>query len=402
MMRALAVLVLLAGGMSVASPASALENGLARTPPMGFNNWNAVRCNVNEAFMKKTADFIHTRKINGKTLQELGYSYINIDDCWALPKRAADGNLVVNKEKFPSGIDGMASYVHAQGLKLGVYADSGSRTCDKAGFPGSFGFEKIDALQWAKWKVDLMKYDNCNQPADDNFDRTVARYKAMGDALLAAEKQTGQKILYSICQKGDRGISPFPWSPEVGNIWRTTSDIRPNWARVKQLTAKNIPLHKYAKPGAFNDPDMLEIGNGELTQTEEQTQMSMWSIMASPLLIGTDLTKASEADLQILANPDAIAVNQDPLGKQGEQVSNKGGLRVLSKPLKNGDTAIALYNETDAAATISTNAAQAGLLSVARYEVTDLWTKKVTTTSGTISAKVPAHGTVLYRVRAVG
>ncbi len=401
-MRIFTVLVLLLSGLMVTTPAQAADNGLARTPPMGFNNWNAVRCNVDQAFMRKTADFIHSRKINGKTLQQRGYSYINIDDCWALPTRASDGNLVVDRSKFPDGIDGMADYVHAQGLKLGIYADSGSRTCDKKGFPGSFGFEKIDALQWARWKVDLMKYDNCNQPADDNYERTVARYTAMGDALLAAGRETGQKILYSICQKGDRGISPFPWSPEVGNIWRTTSDIRPNWARVKLLTSKNIPLHKWAKPGAFNDPDMLEIGNGELTQTEEQTQMSMWSIMASPLLIGTDLTKASEADLAIFANDDAIAVNQDPLGKQGEQVSNKNGLRVLSKPLANGDTAIALYNETDAAATITTNTREAGIMSIARYEVKDLWSKKVTYTSGTISAKVPAHGTAFFRVKSVG
>ncbi|MFS8095854.1 glycoside hydrolase family 27 protein [Lentzea alba] len=400
-MRIIAVFVLLLSGI-VVTPAQALDNGLARTPPMGFNNWNAVRCDVNQAFMRKIADFLHTRKIDGRTLQQRGYNYVNIDDCWALPQRAQDGNLVVDRAKFPDGIDGMANYVHAQGLKLGIYADSGSRTCDKKGFPGSFGFEKIDALQWARWKVDLMKYDNCNQPADDNYERTVARYTAMGEALLAAERETGQKILYSLCQKGDRGISPFPWSPQIGNIWRTTTDIRPQWPRIKMIIGKNIPLHKWAKPGAFNDPDMLEIGNGELTQTEEQTQMSMWSIMAAPLLIGTDLTKASEEDLKILANDDAIAVNQDPLGKQGEQVSNKGGLRVLSKPLANGDTAIALYNETDSAATISTNAREAGMLSIARYEVKDLWSKKVTYSSGTISAKVPAHGTAFFRVKQVG
>jgi alpha-galactosidase len=367
---------------------------------MGFNNWNAVRCNVNEAFMKKTADFINTRQINGKTLQERGYTYVNIDDCWAMPKRDASGNLVVNKQKFPSGIDGMASYVHGKGLKLGIYGDSGTRTCDRVGgFPGSLGFEEKDALLWATWKVDLMKYDNCYPPANDNLEKTRARYTKMRDALAAAEKQTGQKILYSLCQKGDHGITPFPWSPEVGNIWRTTSDIRPNWDRLKWIIGKNIPLAKWAKPGAFNDPDMLEIGNGTLTQTEEQTQFSMWAIMAAPLFIGTDLTKASEADLQILANSDVITIDQDPLGKQGVQIANNGGLRVLSKELANGDRAVALYNESDSAATISTTAKAVGLPAAASYKIMDLWAHSSrTSTDGVIAAKVPAHGTVLYRV----
>jgi alpha-galactosidase len=388
--------------VTTGQPAQALENGLARTPPMGFNNWNAVRCNVNEAFMKRIADFIHTRVIEGMTLQQRGYTYVNIDDCWAMPSRDASGNLVVNRSKFPSGIDGLATYVHNQGLKLGIYADSGSRTCDRNGFPGSFGHERVDALQWARWKVDFMKYDNCNQPPGDNMEKTVARYTAMRDALLAAEQQTGQKILYSICQKGDNGISPFPWSPDVGNMWRTTSDIRPEWSRLKFIIGRNIPLHQWAKPGAWNDPDMLEIGNGTLTQTEERTQFSMWSIMAAPLLIGTDLTQASAADLAILANSDAIAVNQDPLGRQGRQISNTSGRRVLAKPLANGDIAVALYNETDATATITTSASAIGMPSAASYTLKDLWSKASRTTTGTISASVPAHGTVLYRVSRAG
>ncbi len=402
LVRSISALALIAvaavAPVAASTPTYALENGLARTPPMGFNNWNAVRCNVNEAFMKRIADFIHTRVIDGRTLQQRGYSYVNIDDCWALPNRDGSGNLAVNRAKFPSGIDGMANYVHAQGLKLGVYADSGTRTCDRAGFPGSFGHERVDALQWARWKVDYMKYDNCNQPPGDNMQKTVARYTAMRDALLAAERQTGQKILYSICQKGDMRISPFPWSPEVGNIWRTTSDIRPNWDRLKFLIGRNIPLHQWAKPGAFNDPDMLEIGNGTLTQTEEQTQFSMWSIMAAPLLIGTDLTRASAADLAILANSDVIAIDQDTLGRQGREISNNGGRRVLSKELANGNRAVALYNETDATATISTTASAIGLGGSPSVTLHDLWTKASRTSTGTISASVPAHGTILYRV----
>jgi alpha-galactosidase len=387
-------------GIALSAPAEALDNGLGRTPPMGFNNWNAVKCNVNEAFMKKTADFIHSHDIGGKTLQQLGYTYVNIDDCWAMPKRDSHGNLTPNLAKFPSGIDGLAAYLHGKGLKLGVYADSGSRTCDRNGFPGSLGHEKADALQWAKWKVDYMKYDNCNPPSGDNLAKTQARYTAMRDALAAAEKQTGQKILYSLCQKGDHGITPFPWSPNVGNIWRTTSDIRPNWDRLKLLTSKNIPLAKWAKPGAFNDPDMLEIGNGTLTLTEDRTQFSMWAIMAAPLLIGTDLTKASTAELAILANADVIAIDQDTLGRQGVQISSSGGHRVLVKPLANGDRAVALYNESDATATISTTAKAAGLPAASSYRLMDLWAHTSRTTTAAISASVPAHGVVLYRVHA--
>jgi alpha-galactosidase len=245
-----------------------------------------------------------------------------------------------------------------------------------------------------------MKYDNCNPPAGDNLAKTQARYTAMRDALAAAEKQTGQKILYSLCQKGDHGITPFPWSPNVGNIWRTTSDIRPNWDRLKLLTSKNIPLAKWAKPGAFNDPDMLEIGNGTLTLTEDRTQFSMWAIMAAPLLIGTDLTKASAAELAILANADVIAIDQDTLGRQGVQISSSGGHRVLVKPLANGDRAVALYNESDATATISTTAKAAGLPAASSYKLMDLWAHSSRTTTAAISASVPAHGVVLYRVHA--
>jgi alpha-galactosidase len=382
-----------------APPAAALDNGLALTPPMGFNDWNAVGCGVTESFIKQTAEFIHTDQVNGRTLQQDGYTYVNIDDCWAQPTRDSAGNLVPNPSKFPDGIAGAAAYVHGLGLKLGLYNDSGTMTCSSHGFPGSYGHEAQDALQFAKWGVDYLKDDNCKQASgQDTRAATIKRYTAMRDGLAAAQKATGQAIVFSICQKGDNGINTEDWSPSVGNLWRTTSDVHPNWARLDSIIDKNIPLAAYAGPGAWNDPDMLEIGNSGLTDTEAHTQFSMWAEMAAPLLIGTKLVGASSATLAILGNQDVIAVDQDSLGKQGRQISAKNGLRVLAKPLADGDVAVALFNESGSTATVSTTTSTVGIAPASSYQLTDLWSKKVTTTNGPISASVPAHGTVLIRV----
>ena len=400
-MAALSVVTLaLAATATVAAPpAVALSNGLALTPPMGFNDWNAVHCGVNEAFIKQTATFIHTHQINGRTLQQDGYQFVNIDDCWALPARDSAGNLVPDPSKFPDGIAGTAAFVHGLGLKLGLYNDSGLMTCSSHGFPGSFGHEAADAMLFAKWGVDYLKDDNCKQAAgQDTRSATIGRYTKMRDGLAAARQATGQAIVFSICQKGDNGINTQDWSPSVGNLWRTTGDIHPDWTHLDANTDKNIPLAKTAGPGAWNDPDMLEIGNTGLSTTEERTQFSMWAEMAAPLLIGTKLTSASDTTLSILGNADVIAVDQDTLGKQGVQISDKNGLRVLAKPLANGDVAVALFNETGSTATISTTASAIGIASASSYTLTDLWSKKITTTKSTISAAVPSHGTVLFRV----
>ena len=372
--------------------AFALNNGLALTPPMGFNDWNAVHCGVNEAFIKQTADIFVS-----SGLKAAGYQYVNIDDCWAQGSRDSSGNLVPNFTKFPDGIKGTADYVHSRGLKLGIYGDSGTHTCSSSGFPGSLGHEVQDAKTWASWGVDYLKYDDCNVPTSGrNASATMARYRAMRDALAAS----GRPIVYSLCEKGDFAGNPSTWSGAVGNLWRTTGDIHPDWARIKSLIAKNIPDAPAAGPGAWNDPDMLEIGNGTLSLTEQRTHFSMWAEMAAPLLIGTKLAGASSTTMSILLNADVIAVDQDPLGKQGAQVANSGGRRVLAKPLSGGDVAVALYNETDAAATISTTASAVGLRSASSYTLTNLWSKGVSHTTGAISAPVPAHGTVLLRAHA--
>jgi alpha-galactosidase len=249
--------------------------------------------------------------------------------------------------------------------------------------------------------VDYLKDDNCKQAAgQDTRAATIARYTAMRDGLAAARKATGQAIVFSICQKGDDGINTEDWSPAVGNLWRTTSDVHPNWARLDSIIDKNIPLAPYAGPGAWNDPDMLEIGNSGLTDTEAHTQFSMWAEMAAPLLIGTKLAGASSATLAILGNQDVIAVDQDSLGKQGRQIADLSGLRVLAKPLANGDVALALFNETSSTATIATTTSAIGIATASSYQLTDLWSKKTTTTTGSISMSVPSHGTVLIRVHA--
>jgi alpha-galactosidase len=370
----------------VAAPqAQALDNGLALTPPMGFNDWNAFGCNVDEQLIKQTADFFVS-----SGLKDAGYEYVNIDDCWLEKQRSADGHLVPDPVKFPDGIKGTADYVHSKGLKLGIYEDAGTKTC--AGYPGSLGHEQTDADDFAAWGVDYLKYDNCNNQSDGTLADYVKRYTTMRDALA----NTGRKIVYSICEWGVN--DPATWAGDVGNLWRTTGDISDNWNSLKSIINQNAPLAPYAHPGAWNDPDMLEVGNGGMTDTEYKTHFSLWAEMASPLLIGTDLRKATAETLAIYSNKDVIAVDQDKLGVQGQVIASANGTMVFDKPLANGDRAVALYNSTDAPARISTTAAQVGLKKAHDYQLFDLWSKAKTETAGTIAATVPAHGTVLYRV----
>jgi alpha-galactosidase len=369
--------------------AAALENGLARTPQMGFNNWNATHCGsgFNEAMVKSIADIFVS-----SGLKAAGYQYVNIDDCWAEPQRDANGNLVPNRTRFPHGIKAVADYVHGKGLKFGLYSSAGTKTCNSAGFPGGLGHERQDAALWASWGVDYLKYDNCNNQGVD----ARQRYTAMRDALAA----TGRPILFSLCEWGQN--QPWNWAQNVGNSWRTTGDIGDNWGSMLSIFQKNLPLARYAKPGAWNDPDMLEVGNGGMTDTEYRSHFSLWSIMAAPLLIGADLRKANAATLAILTNTDVIAVDQDSLGIQGRQVSAANGHYVLAKPLANGDVAVALFNAGDSTATIDTTASAVGLGNASQYRLRDLWSKSSRTTTGAISASVPAHGTVVYRVSRLG
>jgi len=379
--------------VATAAPAQALENGQARTPPMGFNNWNSTGCRqeFNDAMIRGIADIFVSRG-----LRDAGYQYVNIDDCWAEPSRNAQGNLVPLRARFPNGIKALADYVHSRGLKFGIYTSAGTLTCNRDGrFPGAINNEQRDANLFASWGVDYLKYDNCGNHLGMDA-RT--RYTRMREALLA----TRRPIVYGICEWGRAEPKVWTWAEPVGNLWRTTDDIRANWASIMHNLHINENLAQYAGPGHWNDPDMLEVGNGSLTPAEQRSHFSLWAIMAAPLLIGTDLRRASQQTFDILTNRDVIAVDQDPLGRQGTLVKRSNGLAVYTKPLANGDRAVALFNESGATATISTTAAEIGLSGSPGYGLFDLWSKARRTTTGAISASVPSHGTVMYRVSRSG
>ncbi|MFB7927787.1 NPCBM/NEW2 domain-containing protein [Streptomyces sp. NPDC056039] len=384
---------------SEASPASHAQgvspgqDGLAQTPPMGFNNWNATHCGpeFNEQLIKNTADLFVS-----KGLKDAGYEYINLDDCWAQPRRDRNGKLVPVPERFPNGMKALAEYVHSKGLKIGIYTSAGTKTCDRPrGFPGALGHEKSDAMQFAEWGIDYLKYDNCNNNGID----AEKRYQDMGNALKEASEATGHPIVYSVCEWGEN--KPWEWANGVGgHLWRTTYDILDNWDAMLRNAKQTLPLARYAGPGRWNDPDMLEVGNGGMTDTEYRTHFSLWSIMAAPLLIGTDLRKATPATYEILGNREVIAVDQDPLGVQGSVVSSEDGRWVISKEMQDGSRTVALFNESDRPQRISTSAAEVGLGQAQGYTLRDLWKHRTYQSGGTVSATVPAHGTVLYRVSA--
>ncbi|HEV2784347.1 MAG TPA: NPCBM/NEW2 domain-containing protein [Actinophytocola sp.] len=354
---------------------------------MGFNNWNFTHCEsiFNETTIKRVADaFVSSG------LRDVGYQYVNIDDCWALPQRNAQGNLVADPARFPSGMKALGDYIHARGLKFGIYTSAGTKTCNTAGFPGALGHEQQDANLFASFGVDYLKYDNCNNQGVD----AIQRYTAMRDALI----NTGRPIVYSITEWGRTEPKVWTWGAPVGNLWRTTGDISDNWSSMISRVHTNDDLAQYAGPGHWNDPDMLEVGNGGMTATEYRTHFSLWAMMSAPLLIGSNVPNLSTTNLDILRNTDIIALDQDPLGHQATIVSSSGGLVVYRKALSNGDIAVALLNETGSTATVSTTASAIGMPGGSSYTLKDLWSKATRTTSGTISSSVPSHGTVVYRV----
>src|SRR3954447_4927820 len=385
--KGLAALLCAVTMLAVAAPSWALDDGQALTPPMGYNDWNAFGCNVSEALIKDTALAMHN---NG--MQAAGYQYVNIDDCWLTKSRDANGHLVPDPVKFPDGIKGTAEYVHSLGLKLGIYNDAGSLTC--AGYPGSYGHETTDAQGFADWGVDYLKYDNCNTVAGtaSNQQQYIDRYNRMRDALLA----TGRAIVYSLCEWGN--FTPWTWGANTGNLWRTTGDISDSFASMLSILGQNAPLDAYAGPGHWNDPDMLEVGNGGMTDTEYRSHFSLWAVMAAPLLIGTDLRKATQPTFDILENRDIIAVDQDELGAQGALLRSENGGHILVKPLANGDRAVVLFNESEVPLRLSTSTAEIGMARSGGYAVRDLWTHTDRQTAGTIAATLPPHGSAMYRI----
>ncbi|MET7420936.1 NPCBM/NEW2 domain-containing protein [Dactylosporangium sp. NPDC005555] len=375
--------------MITTKPAAATATpppGPLTAPVMGWNSWNRFGCNIDENLIKATADAMVSTGLRAS-----GYTYVNIDDCWMAPTRDAQGRLRPDPTRFPGGIAAIADYVHARGLKLGIYSSAGTATCQ--GLPASLDHEVTDAQTWASWGIDLLKYDNCN-----NQGRPAAqRYKAMGDAL----KATGRHIVYSICNWGDD--APWEFAPDTGgSLWRTTGDINASWGSVTSLLDQQAGLETFARKGYYNDPDMLEVGNGPLTNDENIAHFSLWSLLSSPLLLGNDLRSVPAATLNVLRNADVIAVNQDWGGSQGRRMADNGDTEVWAKPMSDGSVAAVLFNRGGAAASISTTTATLGLGGSSSYTTKNLWTGATGTTPGTLSATVPSHGVAMFRVTRAG
>jgi len=317
--------------LAVLSTVSALDNGLGLTPQMGWNSWNKFACNVNETVIRQTADAIV--KLG---LDKLGYVYVNIDDCWS-SGRDANNTLIPDPATFPSGIKALADYVHSLGLKLGIYSDAGFLTC--AGRPGSLGFEDIDAQTWASWGIDYLKYDNCYTDGKS----PKIRYPPMRDAL----NKSGRPIFFSMCEWGDE--DPSSWAQSVGNSWRTTGDISATWDSVSIIYELQIPIANRSGPGGWNDPDMLEVGNGALTEEEAKTHFALWALLKAPLILGNDLNNIDNTTLSIISNADLISINQDKLGVSATLVQQNNGIDVWVGPLSDGYV-FAVFNKNDQAA----------------------------------------------------
>ncbi|MFJ6793711.1 glycoside hydrolase family 27 protein [Streptomyces sp. NPDC091268] len=401
MVTTLLTLVALAAALTTAPRAQALDNGAARTPPMGWNTWNTFGCDINETLIRQSADALVS-----SGMRDLGYQYVVVDDCWFDPNRDSSGNLRANPSRFPSGMKSLADHLHARGLKFGLYQAPLDRTCAQyfgsyPGATGSLGHEAQDARQFAAWGVDYLKYDWCSPTG--TIDDQVRTFAKMRDALAA----TGRPILYSINSNSIHAkTGPQRDWGDVANIWRTTEDITNVWNSgqsngypmgIQNIVDVNVPLAGRAGPGRFNDPDMMVVGRGGMTDTEMRSHFALWAIEAAPLIAGNDVRNMDTATATIMKNPNLIAINQDPLGLQATQVANDGARRVLAKRLGNGDVAVALFNQGDTATTISTTAAAIGL-SGSSFSLRDAWTNALTSTTGAISASVPPHGTAVFRV----
>jgi alpha-galactosidase len=370
--------------------ARALDNGLARTPPMGWNSWNKFGCDVSEKLIKEMADALVS-----SGMKDAGYDYIVIDDCWQVD-RDAQGNVIADPKRFPSGMKALADYVHSKGLKFGLYSDAGTLTCQKR--PGSRGYEFQDARQYAAWGVDYVKFDWCSTSTQNQ----QASYSIMRDALLKA----GRPIVFSICEWGSS--KPWLWARDVGNLWRTTGDIqdcwdcRRDWGGMGFVHILDLQdgLESYAGPGHWNDPDMLEVGNGGMTTTEYRAHFSLWCILAAPLMAGNDIRSMSPEIRTILTDKEVIAVDQDPLGLQGRRVKRDGDYEVWAKQLADGSRAVALLNRGKAESRITVSWAELGYPEYLAAAVRDLWAKKdLARSTGSFSASVPSHGVVMVKIK---
>ncbi len=372
------------------------SEGLALTPPMGWNSWNKFGCDVSDALLRSMADGMVK-----SGMKDAGYQYIVVDDCWQV-KRDEDGNIVADARRFPSGVKAVADYIHSVGLKFGIYSDAGSKTC--GGRPGGLGHEYQDARTYAAWGVDYLKYDWCNTTTQD----AKSSYANIRQALDAS----GRPIVLSICEWGNH--QPWLWGKEVGgNLWRTTGDIKDRWAGrekwpggdccsngVLDIVDQQVGLESFAGPGHWNDPDMLEVGNGGMTDTEYRSHFSLWAMLAAPLIAGNDLRIMTPQIQEILTNKEVIAVDQDPLGIEGKHVAKRGDLEVWARPLQGGNRAVILLNRGGEEKEIGVSWEELGYPEHLTAAVRDLWLKKdLGKFTGTFSASVPPHGVVMVTVK---
>jgi alpha-galactosidase len=356
-------------------------NGLALTPPMGWNSWNKFAGRIDDKAVREIADAIVS-----SGMRDAGYVYVNIDDTWE-GERDANGVLQPNS-KFPD-MKALADYVHSKGLKLGIYSGPGYKTC--AGFEATYLHEEQDAKTWAAWGIDYLKYDWCSASAVYHRDDLAPAYQKMALALRA----TGRPIVFSLCEYGWLNVGE--WGPAAGgNLWRTTGDISDNWESMSRIGFAQNGREKYAGPGHWNDPDMLEIGNGGMTDTEYRTHLSLWSILAAPLLAGNDVRVMTPGARDIMTNREVIAIDQDKLGKQGFRVRQDGDLEVWQKPLSDG-VAVGLFNRGASAAQMKVAWSEVGITAKSP-KVHDLWEHKDIAPSPEFSAEVPSHGVVLLKV----
>ena len=378
------------------TPAVATQK-VAQTPPMGWNSWNFFFEKVTDKDIRNSAD-----QIVATGMKDAGYVYVNIDDTWE-GERDANGVLHTNS-KFPD-MKALADYVHSKGLKIGIYSSPGTKTCAK--YAGSLGHEEQDAQLYASWGIDYLKYDLCSfipdvmekQAPNDKAAQMrlmIAAYDKMGKAL----KATGRPIVYSLCQYGWDAV--WEWAPSVGgNLWRTTGDITPNWDRIYAILSQQAGLEKYAGPGHWNDPDMLEVGNGKLKLTENRAHFSMWAMLAAPLLAGNDLPNMKPEIKAILTNRDVIAIDQDPLGKQASRVYSDGEVEVWTRHLAGGALAIAVLNAGDnrySTHPFHLNLAKLGLHGP--LQAKNLWTGTTITLTQNMPIEIPSHDVLLVKLDA--
>ena len=387
--------------MTMGASAQKFEN-LAQTPPMGWNSWNKFACDVSEKLIMETAD-----AMVATGMKEAGYEYIVIDDCWQVG-RDSKGFIVADTIRFASGMKALVDYVHGKGLKFGIYSCAGTKTC--GGRPGSRGHEFQDAYMYAQWGVDYLKYDWCSTEGQN----AEESYRLMSQKL----KEAGHPIVFSLCEWGDN--KPWEWAKEIGHLWRTTGDIydcfdceknHGTWSSwgVMRILDKQDGLREFAGPGHWNDPDMMEVGNGGMTQTEDRAHFSMWCMIASPLIAGNDLRSMSPQTLSILTNADAIAINQDALGVQGLKFEVVDSLETWVKPLSNGEWAMCFLNRSAQAKSIDFDwknkvvkdeFAKRELNGAAEiFNITDVWTKKTLgNTKKALKATIPSHDVLMVKL----